>query len=342
MGGDHLEVEAKYSVAPEAVLPDFDDLAGVAAVDPPASQDLAADYFDTEDLRLARLGITLRRRTGGEDAGWHLKVPVGKARYEAHEPLPADLMPPRPVVDAIAGVVRGRSLSPVVTIRTSREVHRLRDAGGSVLAEVADDRVAAERWEPTARATAWREWEVELVEGGEAVLQRVSRLLESSGACAATHSSKLAQALGGGVGGESARAEHSDTRGRARAVVGGHLRDLVERLLRWDVLVRRDVDDSVHQMRVTVRRLRSVLATFRPLYDRDRTEPLRAELIWLGALLGEARDAEVMRDRIGSLAGARPRRPARPARRSRGCATHRGRRSPPRPSPRPGTHRPSR
>jgi hypothetical protein len=35
-----------------------------------------ADYYDTDDLRLIRGGITLRRRRGGDDAGWHLKLPL--------------------------------------------------------------------------------------------------------------------------------------------------------------------------------------------------------------------------------------------------------------------------
>ncbi len=59
MTRDHVEVEAKYSVTAEVSVPSFDDLPGVATVDPPETQDLAADYFDTDDFRLARLGITL-------------------------------------------------------------------------------------------------------------------------------------------------------------------------------------------------------------------------------------------------------------------------------------------
>ena len=62
MTRDHVEVEAKYSVPVDVALPSFEDLAGVAWVDPPETQDLAADYYDTDDFRLARLGITLRRR----------------------------------------------------------------------------------------------------------------------------------------------------------------------------------------------------------------------------------------------------------------------------------------
>jgi len=80
--------------------------------------------------------------------------------------------------------------------------------------------------------------------------------------------------------------------------VGEWWRDQVAALHRWGRLVLRDEDDSVHQMRVTVRRLRSVLATYRPLLDAEWSEPLRVELKWLAALLGEVRDAEVLRRRL--------------------------------------------
>src|SRR3954470_4353798 len=54
----------------------------------PVRQRLSATYFDTVDLRLASAGLTLRRRTGGDDAGWHLKVPAGTdARSEVRHPL---------------------------------------------------------------------------------------------------------------------------------------------------------------------------------------------------------------------------------------------------------------
>jgi CHAD domain-containing protein len=80
----------------------------------------------------------------------------------------------------------------------------------------------------------------------------------------------------------------------ARHVVGGRLCDLVLELESHAHLVQADAPDAVHSMRVTVRRLRSNLATFRPILDRTVTDPLRDELKWLGGLLGEARDAEVL------------------------------------------------
>ncbi len=58
--------------------------------------------------------------------------------------------------------------------------------------------------------------------------------------------------------------------------------------------VRADRPDAVHQMRVSARRLRSVLKTYRSLFPRDEAAPVRDELKWLGTVLGAARDEEVL------------------------------------------------
>jgi CHAD domain-containing protein len=68
----------------------------------------------------------------------------------------------------------------------------------------------------------------------------------------------------------------------------------VARLKSVDPWVRRNAPDSVHQMRVATRRLRSTLKSFGPVLDAGAAEQLRTELKWLGDLLGEARDGEVM------------------------------------------------
>jgi hypothetical protein len=72
--------ERKYEVIDGVELPGWSGLAGVEALVGPEEQTLEAVYYDTEDLRLARAGVTLRRRRGGDDAGWHLKLPVSPDR----------------------------------------------------------------------------------------------------------------------------------------------------------------------------------------------------------------------------------------------------------------------
>lgn len=77
-----------------------------------------------------------------------------------------------------------------------------------------------------------------------------------------------------------------------------HLASQLDRLISYDSRVRLGVADAVRQARVSIRKLRSDLVTFRPLFVRDRADPLRAELAWLSGVLGEARDAEVTRERL--------------------------------------------
>jgi CHAD domain-containing protein len=94
--------------------------------------------------------------------------------------------------------------------------------------------------------------------------------------------------------------------GPAAAVLHAHLHNEMAELKLRDPQVRQDKPDSVHKMRVATRRLRSTLATFRPLMDRERTDPLRQELKWLAGILGAARDAEVMRARLAVMIGEQP------------------------------------
>ncbi|MFC9895416.1 CHAD domain-containing protein [Nocardia sp. NPDC127579] len=82
------------------------------------------------------------------------------------------------------------------------------------------------------------------------------------------------------------------------------LADDVDRLLTAEPEVRADADDSVHQMRVATRRLRSVLRSYRMLLRRDRADAVTAELKWLAELLGVARDAEVRAERFDKLLAA--------------------------------------
>jgi inorganic triphosphatase YgiF len=190
------EIERKYDFAAggTAALDAMQAMTGTAGVAAVARQDeqfLDAVYYDTADLRLIGAGITLRRRTGGQDAGWHLKLPAGAdTRDEIRLPLAAPGGKPaagtapgtagkraatpharagRAVPKELAALVRaytlGTALAPVVRIQTSRRVLRLLDGSGQVLAEIAADHVSAEPTDGSA-AASWDEIEAELVTGG--------------------------------------------------------------------------------------------------------------------------------------------------------------------------------
>jgi CHAD domain-containing protein len=285
-----------------------------------AEHRLEAVYFDTTDLRLASAGVTLRRRTGGDDSGWHLKKPAARAAGFVLRLPPGRLPPgrtPRTVPEQLLSMVwaqtLGRPLQPVASVTTMRTVRRLSDPTGRALIEVADDRVTAQRLFPLGGAgdavgapTRWREIEIGLDSGtGDTgdLIDALDAGLQRYGLRKAAWS-KLAHVLDGalpsqtGRGRKAGRRRGLSAKTTAGEVVLGHLEEQVAQVRSQDMPVRLDAPDAVHKMRVATRRLRSALSTFQPLFETDVVRPLRDELKWLAGELGAARDAEVMRDRV--------------------------------------------
>jgi CHAD domain-containing protein len=293
----YLEVERKFDVGESTVSPSFAGVAAVAREEMSPTQALDAVYFDTPGGDLASKRITLRRRTGGSDAGWHLKLPAGPdARTEVRAPLGAvdcdsqDGVPGE-LLDVVLAIVRDRPLAPVARICTRRETHLLYGADGAALAEFCDDHVTASSAASSGEVPAeqhWREWEVELV--GPAVngelLDRLSSRMLDAGAVPAGRASKLARVLGETPTPNGSRADADPVH---RAVA-----DQVEQLLVWDRAVRADVADAVHQMRVTTRRLRSLLQASPEQFGLSDDAGILDELRELASVLGTARDAEVL------------------------------------------------
>jgi len=199
--GETIEIESKFAVSAAFTVPEFTGLPGVASLSPPQTYQLVATYFDTRDLSLVKSRVTLRRRTGGTDAGWHLKLPAGtSSRREVHEPLGSD---PVAVPARLAGMVaqwaREQPLQPVARLETTRTVRQLTGTSGEVLAEVADDRVTGsvrQRHDDGWRvASAWREVEVELKDGPRDLLAAASEALLRAGAERSASASKVSQVL---------------------------------------------------------------------------------------------------------------------------------------------------
>ncbi|WP_104087834.1 CYTH and CHAD domain-containing protein [Cryobacterium sp. N19] len=303
-----IEIELKFDVDELALLPRLNDLPGVQAVAEPVTHDLAAVYFDTNDLVLARAHITLRRRTGGDDAGWHLKLPQGVGRRrEVHAPIGKHLQDeadavPGSLAQLVRVYTRDSPLVPVVHLGTTRVVHALIGAGGETLAVLCDDRVEAQRLLHEPASAAWREWEIELVDGPEDLLDAGQSVLASGGILVSQHASKLARALGDRFPAESTTKQRRPTpNGPAGNVLLASLTEQIGVIRRHDPQVRQHAAGSVHAMRVATRRLRSVLATYRSLVDPGVVQHLRTELGWLAAVLGGSRDEEVLQRHLVGL-----------------------------------------
>ena len=293
-----LEIERKYEAPDDLALPDLGVVKGVDSVADPEEHLLVSTYVDTPDLRLLGRGITLRRRTGGTDAGWHLKLPSGEEgqRYELQLPLGSETGVPARFRATLTAVVGDAMLAPVATLSDRRVVRRLLDAGGHALAEVADDRVEAMTPGSGGAPVRWRELEVELVAGERVLLDRVGRRLTESGARPSTRGSKLAQVLRP----PSATPPSAPTRWHdpVSALVQHRLQTQVRELVLRDPLAREDLPEGIHAMRVATRRLRSAFATDEQFLDRSATRKLARQVARLCDQLGGARDAEVMRERL--------------------------------------------
>ncbi|TLQ45927.1 CYTH and CHAD domain-containing protein [Streptomyces marianii] len=189
------EIERKYEATPDTKLPDLTGAAGVADVVEKGVTEFDAVYYDTPGLRLAADRITLRRRAGGSDEGWHLKFPVATGiREEIHAPLRDSV--PRTLAGLVRSRTRGAPLVAVVRLRTSRDVRHLVDERGRLLAELSLDIVHAERLTPGNGTAGWTEIEVELADDADpALLDRVEKRLRKAGIRPASAPSKLARAL---------------------------------------------------------------------------------------------------------------------------------------------------
>lgn len=196
-----VEVERKYDVDIATPLPAWKGIPGVDDVSPGELRVLDAQYFDTADGVLARAGVALRRRTGGPDAGWHVKGPrQGDGRLELGWPLgEGDALP-----EAVATTVSRWTtapLTPLARIENDRTAYLLTGPDG-VVAEFVDDRVRATDLRQGVQRE-WREWEMELGPaaptddaGRAAFFAAVEGAVSAAGGRSSASGSKLARALG--------------------------------------------------------------------------------------------------------------------------------------------------
>lgn len=196
-----VEVERKYDVDDATPLPDWTGLPGVDEVSEGEVRELDARYLDTADADLSRAGVALRRRTGGPDAGWHIKGPrEGDGRVEIGWPLGDDDSVPAAVTETLSRWTTGQ-LTPLARIENTRTAYLLTSQDG-VVAEFVDDRVRATDLRHGVNRE-WREWEFELgpaapadTAGREALFAAVEAAVHAAGGREASSGSKLARALG--------------------------------------------------------------------------------------------------------------------------------------------------
>jgi CHAD domain-containing protein len=275
-----LERELKLSPRPGFVFPEIPG-------EPLARRVFTSTYYDTDDHRLARAGVTLRRRVEQKKGLWQLKLPRGEARLELELPG-GPARPPEQMRGLLFAYSRDADLHEVAKLRTERSGILAGD-GKRPTAEVLLDSVSVVEGGRVIRS--FEEIEVELVGGDEKGLRRIEKALRKAGAADTDGRPKVFRALG--------LQPVDDALAPASAGAYEQLVAMLRRqraaLLAHDPGTRLGADpEELHDLRVATRRLRAFLRAGRPLLDPEWAEPLRAELGWLGGTLGPVRDLDVL------------------------------------------------
>ncbi len=265
------------------------------------------EYFDTDDLRLARWGVTVRWRDG---EGWTVKLPRrggtnesvldrDEVRFEGDRATM-----PEEVRGLVASLVRNGDLVEVARIDTNRTTWVWQRSDGSVAGELVDDHVIGSAGKGE---VCFREIEFELGAGSNPnAMPEIIKSLKIERRLPAIP--KLVRVLG------DAASEPADVMTpvvpddpSAADVIHAAIAASVEQLLTQVPAARLGVDlAGVHQARVATRRLRSDLRTFAPLLDKDWAKQLRRELGWLADELGAVRDGDVLHGHLVAAIEANP------------------------------------
>ncbi|MDH4080122.1 MAG: CYTH and CHAD domain-containing protein [Nitrospira sp.] len=276
----HLERELKLSIGDAFRLP---RLPGTLL----PRRLLISTYYDTAAYDLAHARITLRHRIERGKKTWQLKIPLGDDRQEVEVPAKQS-DPPASLRRLLILHLGHRRLMPVVTLRVWRT--GLQMCQGHVpLAEIALDSVSVEKDGTTVQR--FRELEIELQQGDDEALHALERQMRDAGASDHDGRPKFFRAL-------SLHPAPPAPQPDRKASVVAHLQWALAQHVGWllahDPGTRLGTEiESLHQMRVAVRRVRAVLRTARPVLLPAWVTSLDQELDWLGEVLGPARDLDV-------------------------------------------------
>ncbi len=265
------------------------------------AQRLISVYFDTPDHALKAAGLVLRIRRKRTTLLLAAKWPVAseglfaRGEHEVVCPSPApdlSLLGPE-IAERIRAVVKDEPLLPVFTTDIRRSL-RLARFGGSTI-ELALDTgtiVAGMRSEPI------REIEIELKDGSaDAIYDFAAMLAKSCGlSIVALSKSERGFLLASGKAPKVARTPVAPLAGAATVddLIAGVIGSCVQQFVaNWPAFQRAERVDAVHQMRVSLRRLRAMVGLFNRAYPSPAFTDLRNEAKRIASAMGDARNWDV-------------------------------------------------
>jgi inorganic triphosphatase YgiF len=298
MSGSH-EIELKFLCAP-------DDLSAVLAAAPEGedeTRELHSTYFDTPDLKLQKLGVSLRVRESKGSRVQTLKRGSGLTREEHEAPVQGERPDPQmgPLGDILPNG-EALTLDAAFDVRVTRRQRLVRYGEAEI--ELALDQGEVEGGD---RSTPISEVELELKSGPAEALFQLARELSRAAPLYLSFDGKAArgQALVSGAPLQARRKERVElapTASAAEAFQATARNALGQIAANAAVLREAPQPEAVHQLRVAARRLRSAITTFGPLLGDAEAERVKDELRWLAHACDAARNLDVLAERIAAAA----------------------------------------
>jgi inorganic triphosphatase YgiF len=266
-----------------------------------ASEKLVSVSFDTPDRELDRAGLSLRVRRIGKRYLQTIKTAAGRTadlfdrgEWEHHVPGP------RPNFARARGTAleplmsrhTTDSVAPVFETRIARTDYRVSRHGS--LVDVALDRGEVDTGE---RRLAVSELEFSLARGEPRELFRLARSLAELvplRLCTKSKGDRGYELLRNDVNPvDRAGDVHVGPTMTAEEAFGAIGRGCLHQLAANEPAMLRHDAEALHQMRIALRRLRAAMSVFSSIVADSERERIKAEVRWITAELGPARDLDV-------------------------------------------------
>jgi CHAD domain-containing protein len=280
------EREIKFHVLPRFQIPEHIGT-------PISPRVFTSTYYDSETHRLGQLGLTLRKRVEGGQGVWQLKISSGEYRIELEIDSGSRHIPGQ-ILELLTAFFRKQEPVQLGKLRTRRTGYLIQEKDKFV-AEVALDSVAL--LQDNKIISRFREMELELKEGKSSHLTVIRKTLQKAGAKPKPLQPKIFQAL-------QLPYPLADPQVDPTAPPSEHIRARLQaqinQMLIHDPGTRLDRDiEALHQMRVATRRMRAIFRAVRSFLEPEWTKKIRQEVGWIGSLLGEVRDWDVLLESLG-------------------------------------------
>jgi triphosphatase len=316
----HRELELKLTGDPKALKAVFaSSVLRSRSSGRARTSQLDAVYYDTDDLRLRREGLAFRVRKNGRRFVQTLKGNGGgaalargewEARLSSPEPDPGAV--PGEAGAALAGLLGSAELRPLFSTRVRRQVRRLKTTNGTDGPCVVEAALDLGTIEANSHSIPLAELELELIEGKPATLFQLALELDRLTPLHIETSSKAARGYALTSGEPPAWHKAVPLALERDATVDTALEAILRDCLRhWTTNEAAAQDGSdpegIHQLRVAIRRLRSVFSVFGKVISPRDLAWLKAEAKRIVTSLGPARDWDVfLTDLLSPVQAARP------------------------------------